>query len=75
MLFRSFDGIVLIDEAYADFAADNCIDFALRFDNVIVMRTFSKSYSLAGLRLGYAIASENIIDGFWVFQGKQFSML
>ena len=60
---RSFDGIVLIDEAYADFADDNCLDFALRFDNVIVMRTFSKSYSLAGLRLGYAVSSAVIIDG------------
>jgi len=60
---RNFDGIVLIDEAYADFADDNCMDMALRFDNVIVMRTFSKSYSLAGLRLGYAVASPQIIDG------------
>ena len=60
---RNFDGIVLIDEAYADFADDNCMDMALRFDNVIVMRTFSKSYSLAGLRLGYAVASQQIIDG------------
>ena len=60
---RSFDGIVLIDEAYADFADDNCLDFAARFDNVIVMRTFSKSYSLAGLRLGYAVSSAAIIDG------------
>ena len=60
---REFDGIVLIDEAYADFADDNCLDFALRFDNVIVMRTFSKSYSLAGLRLGYAVSSPAIVDG------------
>jgi len=60
---RGFDGIVLIDEAYADFADDCCLDFATRFDNVIVMRTFSKSYSLAGLRLGYAVASFAIIDG------------
>ncbi|MCQ2380578.1 MAG: histidinol-phosphate transaminase [Victivallaceae bacterium] len=60
---RKFDGMVLIDEAYADFADDNCMDFALRFDNVIVMRTFSKSYSLAGIRLGYAVASEPVVEG------------
>jgi len=55
-------GIVLIDEAYADFAEDNCIDIAINMDNVIVCRTLSKSYSLAGIRLGFAIASENIIS-------------
>jgi histidinol-phosphate aminotransferase len=58
-----FDGIVLIDEAYADFSADNCIDFVREFNNVIVSRTVSKSYSLAGLRLGFAIASTELISG------------
>jgi len=58
-----FDGIVLIDEAYADFSVDNCIDFVREFPNVIVSRTVSKSYSLAGLRLGFAIASTEIISG------------
>ncbi len=58
-----FDGIVLIDEAYADFSADNCIDFVNDFPNVIVSRTVSKSYSLAGLRLGFAIAAPQLIAG------------
>lgn len=58
-----FDGVVLIDEAYADFSADNCIDFVREFPNVIVSRTVSKSYSLAGLRLGFAIASPELITG------------
>ena len=60
---RDFDGIVLIDEAYADFASDNCMDLAGEFDNVIVMRTFSKSCSMAGVRLGYAVANAVLIDG------------
>ena len=60
---REFDGIVLIEEAYADFAADNCMDFASEFDNVIVMRTFSKSCSMAGVRLGYAVGNEKLIYG------------
>lgn len=59
----SFDGIVVIDEAYADFAPDNCMDLALKYANVIVMRTFSKSFSLAGVRLGYAVADETLIAG------------
>jgi histidinol-phosphate aminotransferase len=58
-----FDGVVLIDEAYADFAEDNCIGFAHEFSNVIVSRTVSKSYSLAGLRLGYAVACPELIEG------------
>lgn len=60
---RDFDGIVLIDEAYSDFAPDNCADFAAEFDNVLVMRTFSKGSSMAGLRLGYAFGSEILIAG------------
>jgi histidinol-phosphate aminotransferase len=60
-----FDGLVVIDEAYADFAGDSCIDFPNRFDNVIVMRTFSKSFSLAGVRLGIAIAHPAIIREFF----------
>ena len=60
---RDFDGVVTIDEAYADFADDDCVEFATKFDNVLVMRTFSKSYSLAGTRLGYAIGAPALIDG------------
>ncbi|MDD5726967.1 MAG: histidinol-phosphate transaminase [Victivallales bacterium] len=58
-----FDGVVLIDEAYADFADDNCMDFPREFPNVIVSRSFSKSYSLAGLRLGFAVAPPDLIAG------------
>ena len=54
---------MLIDEAYCDFSADNCAEFAAEFDNVLVMRTFSKGSSMAGLRLGYAFGSKILIDG------------
>jgi len=60
-LCRDFDGIVVIDEAYVDFADDDCIDFPKRFENAVVMRTFSKSFSLAGMRLGAAAARPEII--------------
>lgn len=63
-LCRDFDGIVVIDEAYVDFADDHCMDFPQRFPNAIVMRTFSKSFSLAGLRLGLAAAQPEIIAEF-----------
>ena len=58
-----FDGVVMFDEAYADFADDNCMDLAKEFDNVLVSRTFSKSYSLAGIRMGYAVGHADLIDG------------
>lgn len=58
-----FDGILFIDEAYADFADDNCMDMVHEFSNVIVSRTSSKSLALAGLRFGYAVAHPVIIDG------------
>ncbi len=63
-LVTSFNGIVVIDEAYVDFADDSCMDFPQRFDNVIVMRTFSKSFSLAGMRIGTAVAQPAIIQEF-----------
>lgn len=60
---RKFKGVVFVDEAYADFADDNCVGLLSEFPNLIVGRTLSKSYSLAGLRLGYALASGRIIEG------------
>lgn len=63
-LCRSFDGLVVIDEAYVDFAGDHCMDFPKRFENAIVMRTFSKSFSLASMRLGTAVARPEIIQEF-----------
>lgn len=64
---RSFKGVLLVDEAYADFARDNCMSLATAKGNrnVIVMRTFSKSYSLAGLRVGYCVGPEDLIDALY----------
>jgi histidinol-phosphate aminotransferase len=56
-------GVLLIDEAYVDFANRNCLGLVRDFDNVIVLRSLSKGYSLAGLRFGYAIAHADLIAG------------
>jgi len=56
-------GVLLIDEAYVDFAEDNCLEFVKRFDNVIILRSMSKGYSLAGLRFGFGIANAELIKG------------
>lgn len=55
--------VLLIDEAYAAFNTENAVSLINEFDNVLITRTMSKSHSLAGLRLGYAIGSETLIDG------------
>ncbi len=60
-LCREFAGVVWVDEAYADFANDNCLDLLRQYPNVVVSRTLSKSYSLAGLRLGLACAAPELI--------------
>jgi len=54
---------LIVDEAYADFADSDCVSLVTRYPNVIVTRTFSKGYSLAGLRLGYLIAQAPMIEG------------
>lgn len=58
---RSCGGLLVIDEAYADFADVNALDLVRKYDNVVVTRTLSKSYALAGMRLGLAIARPEII--------------
>ena len=60
---RKFRGVVLVDEAYADFAGGDCMELAVRprNRNVIAMRTFSKSYSLAGLRVGYCVGPADLV--------------
>jgi histidinol-phosphate aminotransferase len=62
-LAAEMKGVLLIDEAYVDFAERNCTELVKQFENVIIIRTLSKGYSLAGLRFGYAIAKPEMIAG------------
>ena len=62
-----FDGVVLVDEAYGDFADENCMDLAVApgNKNTLVMRTLSKSFSLAGIRFGYVVGAEELITALY----------
>jgi histidinol-phosphate aminotransferase len=62
-LAQQVSGIVAIDEAYVDFAESTALSLAREFENVIVLRTLSKGYSLAGLRLGFGIANPKLLAG------------
>lgn len=60
---KAYRGLLVMDEAYIDFYGGSAIELVNDFDNLIVTRSFSKSYSLAGLRVGLAIARPEIIQG------------
>src|SRR6476660_9488552 len=63
-LIQEFEGLVIIDEAYVEFADYSILDFTKKVDNLIVLRTLSKSFGLAGLRIGYFVANKKVTDTF-----------
>jgi len=61
-LLEKSDALVFVDEAYIEFGGESCADLVEKYENLIVSRTFSKAWGLAGIRVGYAISNEKTIS-------------
>ena len=61
-VLAAFSGLLVVDEAYAPFARENAVSLLAAHPRLVVVRTFSKAYALAGIRVGYALAHAEIID-------------
>lgn len=61
IIARNQESVVLVDEAYIDFGGESALSLLEKYENLLVVRTFSKSRSMAGLRIGYAIGSPALI--------------
>ncbi|RCJ20052.1 histidinol-phosphate transaminase [Nostoc sp. ATCC 43529] len=62
-LASQLSGVLVIDEAYVDFTEENALALVKEYENAIVIRTLSKGYSLAGLRLGFGVANPKLLHG------------
>jgi histidinol-phosphate aminotransferase len=61
-VLQEFNGVVVVDEAYVDFAGYTVIDWVRNFDNLVVLRTFSKAFGLAGIRFGFFVSNRSIVE-------------
>ena len=61
-IIEAFKGFIVIDEAYVDFAPYSVLDLIEKYENLIVLRTFSKAFGLAGLRIGYSLSNSEVTN-------------
>jgi len=61
-ILQEFNGVVVVDEAYVDFAKYTVIDWIRNFENLVVVRTFSKAFGLAGIRAGFLVSNKSIAE-------------
>ncbi len=61
-ILSRFNGVVVVDEAYAEYSDNPFVKRVEEFDNLVVLRTFSKAYAMAALRVGYAVSNKKLAD-------------
>lgn len=64
------DRILVVDEAYADFGEESCLSLLKDYKNLVIVRTFSKSFSLAGMRLGFSVANPELINSIFTVKNS-----
>ena len=69
LLLAGAEGLVLVDEAYGEFAERSCVPWLERFPRLLVTRTLSKAFGLAGLRVGYGLGAESLVAAVQVVRG------
>ena len=63
-ILEATDALVLVDEAYGEFSSTTCLPLLFEYENLVILRTFSKAYRCAGVRMGYILANPTVIDEF-----------
>ena len=61
-VLQEFNGVVVVDEAYVDFAGYTVVNWVKSFENLVVLRTFSKAFGLAGIRFGFLVSNRSIVE-------------